>query len=351
MRYPAHFLPFLAAVFAAGCGGGVSVLPEPFTRERADGKIPVKAELIRQQVRAELDGMPEGEAEVARWQEIETDYNRCRLSSARATSKEAEEVFAVCMSEKGYVYMYPVDAEQFHNDIAFEEPKIYAAEKKAAEERRIAAEKKAEEKRIADRFKQRIAAAIKAEKKERVAAERKAEAERISAENQEQYRLANNLIKHAKTGNLSEVRRLLADGVNPNVATKYGETALMVAADKGHAEMVKILLDGGANPNQARKNKNVALGYAILNGHAKIVRILLDYGANPNAVVGLKFAVREGYVNIVEMLLKAGANPNLSSGFDGFSAMDELLLQNRFFFRSNLLWCGCFSGMATIYAT
>ena len=32
----------LALLVLAACGGGVSILPEPFTRERADGKIPVK---------------------------------------------------------------------------------------------------------------------------------------------------------------------------------------------------------------------------------------------------------------------------------------------------------------------
>ena len=78
----ARYVWIIAPLFAAGCGG-INILPEPFTRERADGKIPVKVELIRKQVRAELDGMPEGEAEVLRWQAIEKDYNECRLSSAR----------------------------------------------------------------------------------------------------------------------------------------------------------------------------------------------------------------------------------------------------------------------------
>ena len=41
---------------------GLTFCRNPFTRERADGKIPVKVELIRKQVRAELDGVPEGES-------------------------------------------------------------------------------------------------------------------------------------------------------------------------------------------------------------------------------------------------------------------------------------------------
>ena len=99
----ARLLAVAVLLFLAACGGGASILPGPFTRERADGKIPVHAELIRKQERAVLDGMPEKEAEVARWQAIETDYNRCRLSSAKSDKAQAEEVSAVCMSQKGYV--------------------------------------------------------------------------------------------------------------------------------------------------------------------------------------------------------------------------------------------------------
>ena len=62
-----RLLAVAALLFLAGCGSGVNILPEPFTRERADGKIPVHAELIRKQERAVLNGMPEKEAEVARW--------------------------------------------------------------------------------------------------------------------------------------------------------------------------------------------------------------------------------------------------------------------------------------------
>ena len=169
----ARLLAVAALLFLAACGGGASILPEPFTRERADGKIPVHAELIRKQERAVLDGTPEKEAEVARWQAIETDYNQCRLSSAKSDRAEAEEVFAVCMSEKGYVYMYPIDAEQFHNDIADELRAAKAAAERAAEERRLAAEKKAEEERIA---------AEKRVEEKRIAAEKEVERERKEAE-------------------------------------------------------------------------------------------------------------------------------------------------------------------------
>ncbi|MGI9297487.1 MAG: ankyrin repeat domain-containing protein [Gammaproteobacteria bacterium] len=280
----ARLFAIFAFAFLAGCGGGVSVLPEPFTRERADGKIPVKTDLIREQVRAELDGVAEGEAEVARWQTIETDYNACRLSSARTTKSAAEEVFANCMSERGYVYMLPIDAEQFHNDIAA----------KLTKERddRLAAILKAAE--VADRWSKRLF-------------------------------LEDNLLVAARDGELSEVRQLLTDGVNPNAAADNGSTALMSAAYQGHAEIAEILLSAGAHPNAAADDGGTALMWAAGQGHTEVVNVLLSAGAHPNAadnngVMALMAAAENGHAEIAKMLLSAGANPDAATD-DGRTAL------------------------------
>ena len=344
----ARLLAVAALLFLVGCGSGVNILPEPFTRERADGKIPVHAELIRKQERAVLDGMPEKEAEVARWQAIETDYNECRLSSARSKKAEAEEVFAVCMSKKGYVYMYPIDAEQFHNDIANELWAAKAAAERAVEERRLAAEKKAEEERIA---------AEKEAEERRLAAEKKAEEERIAAEEAEkkrqikeqQKRNDEGLAAAAESGDADEARRFLAAGANPDapsliskemaenfkgladalekdVSPERREGAIMPArvlrraAWRGHVDVVKVLLDAGANPDGLPNDEHIPLVVAAQDGHAVIVKMLLDAGANPNhAAPKGKFdssqyfaieaaAQSSGRSKIVKMLLDAGAN-------------------------------------------
>ena len=322
MKIKTVILPIFAAIFIAGCGGGINILPEPFTRERADGKIPVKVELIREQVWKELTGKPEGEAEVERWQAIETDYNSCRLSSARATKSEAEEVFAVCMSQRDYVYMYPVDAEQFHNDIFFAMRKEKEESERLAEERRIAAEKKAEE--------ERIAAEEKAEE-ERIAAEKKAEEERIARKKwleeeikkSEQKRLVKNLMMYAGDGELSEVRRLLSLGVNPNAIDDDGETALHIAAINGHVEVVKMLLAAGADLEvKGGIFGMTALIYATNQEHAEVAKILLSAGADVNAVgtfgsTALMNAAAGRHTEIVKMLLSAGANPNAANSNDG----------------------------------
>ena len=273
----------LATLFAAACGGA-AVFPEVFSQERADGKIPVSIELIRKQTQKEMGGMPEKQATAERWREIEADYNACRLSSARQTKAEADKVFANCMSRKGYVYMLRLDAEQLHDEIAAEEPTKYAAEKKAAEEARLAAEEKTEQ-------------------------------------DKKNY----NLISWARKGDVAKIRALLAAGANPNAVDEKGRTALMGAAYKGNAEIAKALLDAGANPNAAKNNKDTALMYAAGGEYSEVAKMLLDAGANPNAVndeggTALVWAVEQGYSEIAKMLLDAGANPSAAQN-DGWTAL------------------------------
>ena len=363
MRFFSPLL-ILVALLAAACGG--AVLPDEFTRERADGKIPVSIPLIRQQTQKEMDGMPEGQAKVERWQQIEEDHNQCRLLSARSSQAEANEVFAACMSKREYVYMHRLDAEQLHDDIAAQmvaqKKATEKAIKKAEEESRLAAERKREEERIADE---------KRAEEERIATEKKVEEERkIAAEKAEQERLESNLITAAINGNLPEVKRLLDAGVDPNAvlltvdentneAKMLGGPALAHAAYSNNSEMVKVLLDAGAKPNiifgfaaTSKKDAewirmakvlldagahpdtkvslvNFEITYlmvAVQSNHPKAVKMFLSSGANPNALynedgnTALMYASERGYAEIAQMLLAAGANPNAAKD-DGVTAL------------------------------
>ena len=280
MRFLSPLL-ILAALFAAACGGA-AVLPDEFTRERADGKIPVSIPLIREQTEKEIDGMPEGQAKVERWQVIEKDHNACRLSSSRKTKAEADKVFADCMSRKGYVYMYRLDAEQLHGDIA---SKMFA-EKSAAE---------------------------RAAKEDQIAVQKK----------YLQYKKDSGLRTAVFNGNVDVARSWLARGANPNAAQANGWTALMFAADKDHAEIAKMLLTAGANPNFQNKKGATALMITAKRGHAEFVKMLLAAGALPNAMkddghTALMYA--SSHAEVAKMLLDAGANPNATKD-DGYTAL------------------------------
>src|SRR5688572_23791761 len=53
----------------------------------------------------------------------------------------------------------------------------------------------------------------------------------------------------ARAGDLARVNAALAKGANIDAKTRYGVTALMFAADKGHTEVVRLLLEKGADTN------------------------------------------------------------------------------------------------------
>ena len=262
MRFFSPLL-ILAGLLAAACGGA-AVLPDEFTRERADGKIPVSIELIRKQTQKEIDGMLEGQAKVERWQVIEKDHNACRLSSSRKTKAAADKIFADCMSRKGYVYMYRLDAEQLHGDIA---DKMFA-EKSAVE---------------------------RATKEAHNVAEKKAEQDKKDS----------NLISWAQKGNIAKIRVLLAAGANPNAVNEKGRTALMAAAYKNHPEIAKVLLAADANPNTAKDDGATPLIFAAQGGYPEIAKMLLAADANPNASIdngwtSLMSAAQHGHTEIAK---------------------------------------------------
>ncbi len=61
------------------------------------------------------------------------------------------------------------------------------------------------------------------------------------------------------------------------------ETALMMAAEKGHQECVSILVANGANVNAPCDAFETALMKAVGNGHLDCASILIANGADVNA--------------------------------------------------------------------
>jgi len=95
------------------------------------------------------------------------------------------------------------------------------------------------------------------------------------------------LIKAAYWSDLSEVRRLLESGVDPNIQDpSYDEeaaTPLLYASENGAYEVVKLLLESGANPNITDYYYGqTPLMWATLAGRDATVRLLLESGADPN---------------------------------------------------------------------
>lgn len=124
------------------------------------------------------------------------------------------------------------------------------------------------------------------------------------------------------------VRFLLAVGadVNKKVLKTLDATALILAAGAGDEEMLKILLDAHALVDLQTKEGNTALMIAVQKGHKRAVELLLARGADVNSVneknglTPLIMAASLGHLAIVKLLLNAGADAR-RVGLEGDTAL------------------------------
>jgi uncharacterized protein len=82
------------------------------------------------------------------------------------------------------------------------------------------------------------------------------------------------------SGDVEAVCELLASGADVDALDRYGQTALMLAAHKGHALVVRELIAHGANLNHTAKFGLSALMLAVIADHPEVVGLLLDAHAD-----------------------------------------------------------------------
>jgi ankyrin repeat protein len=146
------------------------------------------------------------------------------------------------------------------------------------------------------------------------------------------------------------VRLLLENGANPNIISKYGNTALNsaimfsnqkyyhynkekyddIATHEMTNQIVTLLLNYGANPNLKDNDRKTALIHAVEyptkytnpayyykedpgNAYSKIVQVLLNYGANPNirdnaGKTALDYAKSNGNILKLLQIIKKGGS-------------------------------------------
>jgi hypothetical protein len=133
------------------------------------------------------------------------------------------------------------------------------------------------------------------------------------------------------------VKAHLDKGLPVDSKWRYGQTALFIAARRGHAEMVKLLIDRGANVNVTdsfyqmsaligaasdrrtdvvklllaggAKGKEQVLSMAAGQGNAAMVKVILDSGGLPEPTLNQALALAESrkHTEVVDLLAKAGA--------------------------------------------
>ncbi|OUM67236.1 hypothetical protein PIROE2DRAFT_58917 [Piromyces sp. E2] len=87
------------------------------------------------------------------------------------------------------------------------------------------------------------------------------------------------LIIASEKGNWNAVNWLLKRGANPSCKDVNGDNALITAARKGHFDVVEELLFRGANINSTGQHKRTALMAAAENRHIRVVKLLKKKGA------------------------------------------------------------------------
>jgi ankyrin repeat protein len=112
---------------------------------------------------------------------------------------------------------------------------------------------------------------------------------------------------------------LIQSGASVNAATDLGITPLWMACTSGTTALIARLLEAGADPNIAPRTSGTPLMVASRTGNVDAVKLLLDHHADVNAKEGardqtaLMWAVSERHPDVVRELLGAGADVHARS--------------------------------------
>ena len=117
----------------------------------------------------------------------------------------------------------------------------------------------------------------------------------------------------ARNSNASLLEFLLGNRANILKRNMYGDSAIMVAAFRGHTAVVRRLLDAGADIHSDGWN---ALHYSAYAGYTEIVRLLVDRHADldaeaPNGQTALMLAASTGQLEAIKILVDADADMDL----------------------------------------
>jgi uncharacterized protein len=165
------------------------------------------------------------------------------------------------------------------------------------------------------------------------------------------------MIKAVKFDDDSEVKKQLANGMDPNLVDNTGAPLLVIAAREKSDKVARVLIDdpkidlekqdpagenammmAALNDDAVLVNMLIAkdaevnkkgwspLHYAATNGHDDVVKLLLDHSAyvdagSPNGTTPLMMAARGGHLSTVKLLLDEGADLRVKNQI-GMTAVD-----------------------------
>ena len=162
----------------------------------------------------------------------------------------------------------------------------------------------------------------------------------------------NNLFIYSLRGDFEGVVDALVQGGRVAKRNPEGGTPLLVAAQNGHTDICGLLLAHGSDVNEMDlKAKNTALHLAAARGHEAVVEALLSWGAivDPQSHVGgtpFFAACQQGHLACVLALLKAQASFSMAKN-DGSLPIHVAAQENRVEIVGALLDYGCSPDMVS----
>ena len=119
---------------------------------------------------------------------------------------------------------------------------------------------------------------------------------------------------------------LKARGLRVNATNAHGETALMLAAIKGHVELARQLIAAEADVNKTGWTPLHYAASGTTQDAKAMVALLLEENAyidaaSPNGTTPLMMAVRYGPGDVARLLVQEGADPTLKNEL-GLTALD-----------------------------
>lgn len=140
------------------------------------------------------------------------------------------------------------------------------------------------------------------------------------------------LLQEVFNENVAEVRKLLRQKRDANIALPNGWSALMDASMKGNSAIVRLLLEHGANPNAVSDDNHTALWQALLKRDTRIVRLLLEAGADVEYErdndTPLMKACYLGDTSMATLLIAYGADINKGNRDNWTPLMDACMKGN-----------------------
>lgn len=95
---------------------------------------------------------------------------------------------------------------------------------------------------------------------------------------------AEDLFAAANAGNVNQLRTLLSQGLDINISNRERETALHMAAARGHYSAVIFLVNNGAYVNAKTVKNWIPLHHAVRFRHPNILNFLVKHGSSAYSI-------------------------------------------------------------------